>query len=73
MNILVRENNNGHIFSVTKVSVHNTLTFCELGYNNPELYPVLIRLVKVGIIHSFEPKKDVTSVTFYTRYVEEIL
>ena len=73
MNILVRENNNGHIFSANIVSVHNNLTFRELGYNNSELYPILLRLVKAGIIHSFEPKKDVTSVTFHTKYVEEIL
>lgn len=72
MNILVRENNNGHCFSVNKVSVHNNLTFCEIGITNPEIYPVLLRLVKAGIIHSFEPKKDAISVTFHTKYVEEI-
>ena len=72
MNILVRENNNGYCFSVNKVSVHNNHTFCEIGITNPEIYPVLLRLVKAGIIHSFEPKKDAISVTFHTKYVEEI-
>ena len=71
MKILIRENNDGHCFGVNKVSVHNNLTFCEIT-NNPAIYPVLLKLVKAGIIYSFEPKKDVTSVTFHTKYVEEI-
>lgn len=71
MKILIRENNDGHCFGVNKVSVHNNLTFCEIT-NNPAIYPVLMKLVKAGIIYSFEPKKDAISVTFHTKYVEEI-
>ena len=71
MNILVRENNNGHCFGVSNLKVLNTLTFCDVN-GDPQLYPILMKLVKAKVVYSFEPKKEVTSVTFYTKYVEEI-
>ena len=71
MKILVTENNTGHCFEISNLSVHNTLTFCNIC-GSTALYPVLMHLVKAGIINSFEPKENVIRVAFYTKYVEEI-
>ena len=71
MKILVTENNLGHCFEISNLSVHNTLTFCNIN-GNTVLYPVLTHLVKAGIINFFEPKENVIHVAFYTKYVEEI-
>jgi hypothetical protein len=71
MNILVRENNNGHCFGISNLKVLNNLTFCDIN-GDPQLYPILMKLVKANVIYSFEPKNDVTRVAFYTEHVEEI-
>lgn len=71
MNILVRENNHGHCFGISNLKVLNNLTFCDIN-GDPQLYPVLMNLVKAKVIYSFEPKNDVTRVAFYTECVEEI-
>lgn len=71
MNILIIENNIGHCFEISNLSVHNTLTFCNIN-GRTALYPVLMRLVKAGVINSFEPKDNVIRVAFYTKCVEKI-
>lgn len=72
MRVIVNDKGVKHCFRVTKVSVHSNLTFCEIE-RSPALFPILMHLVKNNIIHSFEPKNDVTSITFRTQYVEEII
>jgi hypothetical protein len=72
MTIIVNDGMSRHVFGIDTVSVHNNLTFCKIN-GSPKLFPILMDLVKRKIIYSFEPKGDVTSVTFHTKYVEEIL
>lgn len=71
MNILVRENNYGHCFGISNLKVLNNLTFCDIN-GDPQLYPVLMRLVKAEVIYSFELKNDVFRVAFYTKCVEAL-
>lgn len=71
MNIIIRENNIGHVFEISHLSVYSTLTFCNIK-ENIALYPLLMRLVKAGIISSFTTRENVIRIAFYNKYVEEI-
>ena len=72
MKIIVKDQNIGHCFTVTEVSVHSSLVFCKMP-NNEALYPIFLELTKKGLVHSFKPKNEELDVTFFTKHVETLI
>ena len=58
--------------NVTSLSVHSSLTFCTVD-NSLMRQNNLLEYVKKGLVHSFEVRGSEIKITFYTKYVQEIL
>lgn len=71
MEIIIKNGSLGYGFPVLTISAHSNLVFCTIKHH-PDIYNVLMDLLKGGIIHSFEPKEEVVKVTFFTKYVDKI-
>lgn len=69
MNIIIKENQVGHCFSINNVSVLSTLTFGNIR-DNEILHPILLRLVQKNIIHAFRIVNDEIRIEFYTKNIE---
>lgn len=75
MKILINNNQSSEAYNLTvsTISVMGNLTFVTI-LNRPVFYPLLLRLVKEGVIYSFEPKEteNIIKVSVRTKYVETI-
>ena len=72
MKVIIKVENEGIGFDIQTLSVMENLTFVTIN-NHPVYYPLLMNLVKDGIVHSFEPKGDIIKVSIRTKYVDAIL
>lgn len=75
MKVLINNSTNSEAYSLTvsTISVMGNLTFVTI-LNRPIFYPLLLKLVKEGVVYSFEPKEqdNVIKVSVRTKYVETI-
>lgn len=75
MKVLINNSINSEVYSipVSTISVMGNLTFFTIP-NKPIFYSLLLKLVKEGIVYSFEPKEqdNVIKVSVRTKYVETI-
>lgn len=73
MQILINNNQTkeAYILNVFTLNVMNSLTFVTIANTN-KFYSLLLKLVKEGIISSFEPNKDIIKVSIRTKYIESI-
>lgn len=75
MKVLINNSSNseGYSIPVSTISVMGNLTFFTIP-NRPVFYPLLLKLVKEGVVYSFEPKEqdNVIKVSVRTKYVETI-
>jgi hypothetical protein len=75
MKVLINNSTNSESYSIpiSTISVMGNLTFFTIP-NRPIFYPLLLKLVKEGVVYSFEPKEqdNVIKVSVRTKYVETI-
>ena len=73
MTVLINAASEAYGLKVSTISVMGNLTFVTIP-NTPVVYPLLLKLVKKGIIYSFEPREqeNVIKVSIRTKYVETI-
>lgn len=57
---------------VTNLNVMDTLTFCNI-VNESSIHPILLQMVKDGILNSFDIQKEHIRLSIRTKYVKEIL
>lgn len=57
---------------VTNLNVMDTLTFCNI-VNESSIHPILLQMVKDGILNSFDIQKEYIRLSIRTKYVKEIL
>ena len=61
MRVIIKIEDEGIGLDIQTLSVMENLTFVTIN-NHPIYYPLLINLVKDGIVHSFEPKGDIIKI-----------
>lgn len=75
MKVLINNsiNSDGYSIPVSTISVMGNLTFFTIP-NKPIFYSLLLKLVKEGVVYSFEPKEqeNIIKVSVRTKYVETI-
>ena len=73
MTVLINAASEAYSLTVSTISVMGNLTFITI-LNRPVFYPLLLRLVKEGVIYSFEPKEteNIIKVSIRTKYLETI-
>jgi hypothetical protein len=75
MKVLINNSTNSESYSIpiSTISVMGNLTFFTI-LNRPIFYPLLLKLVKEGVVYSFEPKEqeNIIKVSVRTKYVETI-
>lgn len=57
---------------VTKLNMMNNLTFCNI-VNESSIHPILLQMVKDGILSNFEIQEDNIRLSIRTKYVKDIL
>jgi hypothetical protein len=72
MRVIIKLTTKALDFDIQTLSVMENLTFVTIN-NHPIYYPLLINLVKDGVVHSFEPKGDIIKVSIRTKYVDAIV
>ena len=72
MQVIIKINNEGIGLEVQTLSVMTNLTFVTIT-NHPIYYPLLMNLVKDGVVYSFEPKDEIIKVSIRTKYVDTIM
>ena len=72
MQVIIKIDNEGIGLGVQTLSVMENLTFVTID-NHPIYYPILMDLVRSGVVYSFEPKGDIIKVSIRTKYVDTIM
>jgi hypothetical protein len=72
MRVIIKLTTKALDFDIQTLSVMENLTFVTIN-NHPIYYPLLINLVKDGVVHSFEPKGGIIKVSIRTKYVDAII
>lgn len=72
MKLFVDNNCEGICIEISSLSVLNMLTFCTVK-NSINLQNELLKLVKKGLVNSFEIRGSEVKIAFFTRYVQEIV
>lgn len=57
---------------VTKLNMMDNLTFCNI-VNESSIHPILLQMVKDGILYHFETQEDNIRLSLRTKYVKDIL
>lgn len=75
MKVLINNSTNSESYSIpiSTISVMGNLTFFTI-LNRTVFYSLLLKLVKEGVVYSFEPKEqdNIIKVSVRTKYVETI-
>lgn len=75
MKVLINNSTNSESYSIpiSTISVMGNLTFFTI-LNRTVFYSLLLKLVKEGVVYSFEPKEqdNVIKISVRTKYVETI-
>lgn len=72
MIVLVNNDHEGICMEISSLSVYNMLTFCTVK-NSVNLQNELLKLVKKGFVKSFETRDSEIKITFFTKFVQEII